>query len=168
MAISSLLPPPAAVTFATSNTETASNTDSGIDDRALPPSLLSSLPPHPSVHHHHHHPGAATAAAASFETGSIISNMSSEDGSDIGVSMSFDPKMSSDVGKMASVTSWSVSDVGRWLSALGLDSHREQFATNHIDGSHLPHLGKHELVELGVASMGHRMTIKNALKKLQP
>jgi len=173
------LPPPppdygvSQLTLKNGGVETASNTDSGIDDRALPPNLLFNAP-------------------SNVETGSVVS---SEDGSDIGVSMAFDKpdvgraklaymdlirkqhsnhkmsppkKLPADPDFMINKPSesWSVNEVSSWLRHLGLEMYIPSFVENEIDGSHLPDLGKEELIELGVKRMGHRMTIEKSLKKI--
>ena len=64
------------------------------------------------------------------------------------------------------VTDWTVDDVSCWLRGLGLTTYIQIFAENEIEGSHLPDLGKDDLLELGVTRVGHRLTIEKSLKKL--
>ena len=64
------------------------------------------------------------------------------------------------------VVDWNIDEVCAWLRSLGLDNYVQVFAENEIIGSHLPDLGKEDLLELGVTRVGHRMTIEKSLKKL--
>ena len=61
---------------------------------------------------------------------------------------------------------WSTDDVSTWLSELSLDQYRESFLENEISGIHLSEMTKDDLRELGIARLGHRLTILNALAKL--
>ena len=47
-----------------------------------------------------------------------------------------------------------------------MSQYRETFEVNDIRGIHLPELTKAELRELGVKSLGHRMTIENSIAQL--
>jgi len=109
------------------------------------------------------------------ETVSLISSLStisSEEGSDAGVSLSFDP--ASDVCKKADgnnfnskpLSEWGIQDVGDWLVYIGLGIYVNAFADNEIEGLHLPELGKDELTELGVNRIGHRLTFEKSIKKI--
>ncbi len=57
-------------------------------------------------------------------------------------------------------------EVGDWLSSLNLNEHRDTFINNDITGELLLDMTKEELIELGVSSLGHRMSILKAVKKL--
>ncbi|XP_051512165.1 SH3 and multiple ankyrin repeat domains protein 2 [Myxocyprinus asiaticus] len=61
---------------------------------------------------------------------------------------------------------WTKHDVADWLESLNLAEHRKAFLDNEIEGTHLPNLLKEDLVDLGVARVGHRMNIERALKHL--
>uniref|UniRef100_F6ZGD0 SAM domain-containing protein n=2 Tax=Ciona intestinalis TaxID=7719 RepID=F6ZGD0_CIOIN len=128
-----------------------------------------------------------TSALKSIETISVVSstsNISSEEGSDPGVSLTYDKgeapitltKVNFGSSEVATpvvcditkkpLHEWDVAEVGRWLVGIGLGTHAEKFAENEIDGSHLPQLGKDELSELGVTRVGHRLNFERSLKKL--
>ena len=64
------------------------------------------------------------------------------------------------------VLDWTVEDVCKWLTGLGLASYTDVFAENEIVGSHLPDLSKDDLQELGITRVGHRLTFERSLKKL--
>ncbi len=57
-------------------------------------------------------------------------------------------------------------DVEAWLSGLGLGQYARAFAENDIDASTLPELTSDDLKELGVASVGHRRKLLNAIASL--
>ena len=57
-------------------------------------------------------------------------------------------------------------DVGVWLSALGLEQYEAAFRENAIDGAVLPTLTADDLRELGVAAIGHRRRLMNAIAEL--
>ena len=61
---------------------------------------------------------------------------------------------------------WDCSDVCNWLDSIQMSQYKETFIENDIQGIHLPDLKKSELKELGVKSLGHRMTLENAIAKL--
>jgi class 3 adenylate cyclase len=58
-------------------------------------------------------------------------------------------------------------DVAAWLSGLGLGQYGEAFARNGVDGDVLPLLRPEDLRELGVAAVGHRRKLLDALAKLR-
>jgi hypothetical protein len=62
---------------------------------------------------------------------------------------------------------WTVVDVGDWLASIGLTAYRPVFAENEIAGEHLLDLDKGDLKELGVTTLGHRMTIVKGLAVLR-
>ena len=64
------------------------------------------------------------------------------------------------------VLDWGCDDVCNWLESIKMSQYKDTFRENDIQGSHLPELSKAELKELGVKSLGHRMTLENAIAKL--
>ena len=58
-------------------------------------------------------------------------------------------------------------DVRGWLENLGLGQYAEAFVANHIDGQLLRDLSGDDLRELGVASLGHRKRLLDAIAKLR-
>jgi hypothetical protein len=57
-------------------------------------------------------------------------------------------------------------DVAEWLRGLGLDQYITAFRANHIDGEVLRQLTADDLRELGVASIGHRRRLLDAIAAL--
>jgi len=57
-------------------------------------------------------------------------------------------------------------DVRAWLAGLGLESYAEAFADNDIDGATLAALTAEDLKEVGVASVGHRRKLLEAIAAL--
>jgi class 3 adenylate cyclase len=57
-------------------------------------------------------------------------------------------------------------DIGAWLDGLGLSIYRDAFAANHIDAETLPLLTAADLQEIGVASVGHRRRLIEAIVAL--
>ena len=64
------------------------------------------------------------------------------------------------------VLDWNSDDVCNWLDSIKMSQYKETFRENDIQGLHLPDLTKSELKELGVKSLGHRMTLENSIAKL--
>ncbi|XP_068711319.1 SH3 and multiple ankyrin repeat domains protein 2-like [Montipora foliosa] len=64
------------------------------------------------------------------------------------------------------VLDWDCDDVCNWLDSIKMSQYKDTFRENDIQGAHLPDLSKTELKELGVKSLGHRMTLENAIAKL--
>ena len=56
--------------------------------------------------------------------------------------------------------------ISGWLEQLGLSSYLQAFLDNDIDAENLPHLTSTDLVELGVASVGHRRRLLDAIARL--
>ena len=56
-------------------------------------------------------------------------------------------------------------DVGVWLSAIGLEQYEAAFRENAIDGAVLPTLTANDLREMGVAAIGHRRRLMNAIAR---
>lgn len=61
---------------------------------------------------------------------------------------------------------WDCDDVCGWLDSINMAQYKETFRDNDIQGIHLPELTKAELRELGVKSLGHRMTLETAIGRL--
>ncbi len=57
-------------------------------------------------------------------------------------------------------------DVAEWLRGLGLDQYAPAFRDNEIDGEVLRRLTAEDLRELGVASIGHRRRLVDAIAAL--
>src|SRR6516225_12222008 len=58
-------------------------------------------------------------------------------------------------------------DVGGWLRGLGLGKYEAAFRENDIDETVLPGLTHETLKELGVASVGHRVKLLDAINALR-
>jgi len=58
-------------------------------------------------------------------------------------------------------------DVGAWLRSLGLEQYEAAFRENDIDETVLPGLTAEDLKELGVASLGHRRKLLDAVAALR-
>ena len=58
-------------------------------------------------------------------------------------------------------------DVGGWLRRLGLEQYEAAFRENDIDDAVLPRLTHENLKELGVASLGHRVKLLDAIAALR-
>ena len=58
-------------------------------------------------------------------------------------------------------------DVAEWLRALGLERHDAAFCGNDVDAEILRTLAGDDVMELGIASIGHRRRILSAIAKLQ-
>ena len=59
-------------------------------------------------------------------------------------------------------------DVANWLESLGLEQYSQAFADNAVDAALLPALTADDLKELGVAALGHRRRLLEAIAALQP
>jgi class 3 adenylate cyclase/tetratricopeptide (TPR) repeat protein len=59
-----------------------------------------------------------------------------------------------------------VVDVAAWLESLGLGQYAEAFAANDVDATLLPRLTADDLRDLGVASVGHRRRLLDAIAAL--
>ncbi len=57
-------------------------------------------------------------------------------------------------------------DVRAWLEGLGLETYAEAFGDNDIDGATLPALIAEDLKDVGVASVGHRRRLLEAIAAL--
>src|SRR5271156_1271347 len=58
-------------------------------------------------------------------------------------------------------------DVVVWLRSLGLEKYEAAFRDNEVDDSVLPNLTAEDLKELGVASLGHRRKLLDAIAALR-
>jgi SAM domain (Sterile alpha motif) len=58
-------------------------------------------------------------------------------------------------------------DVLVWLRSLGLGKHEAAFRENEIDETVLPGLTAEDLKELGVAALGHRRKLLDAIAALR-
>jgi len=56
-------------------------------------------------------------------------------------------------------------DVAVWLHGLGLEQYTKTFRDNDIDAAVLRQLTSEDLRELGVASVGHRRRLLNAIRE---
>jgi class 3 adenylate cyclase len=59
-----------------------------------------------------------------------------------------------------------MSDVRTWLEAIGLGQYADAFAANEIDMALLGQVDDQMLKDIGVATGGHRLRIRNAIAKL--
>src|SRR5262249_25517185 len=58
-------------------------------------------------------------------------------------------------------------DVADWLTTLGLARYASLFRDNHVDADILPNLTAEDLKEIGVASVGHRRRLLDAIARLR-
>jgi class 3 adenylate cyclase len=61
-----------------------------------------------------------------------------------------------------------MSEIRRWLGAIGLGQYADAFETNAIDMELLRQVDDQILKDIGVSAAGHRMRIRNAIAKLAP
>jgi class 3 adenylate cyclase len=59
-------------------------------------------------------------------------------------------------------------NVAEWLRALGLDRYGATFRENDVDSELLPNLTADDLKEIGIASLGHRRRLLEAIAALRP
>src|SRR5215469_5692540 len=59
-------------------------------------------------------------------------------------------------------------DLGDWLRSLGIEEYEAAFRDNEIDERSLPSLTAEDLKELGVAALGHRRILLDAIAALRP
>jgi class 3 adenylate cyclase len=59
-------------------------------------------------------------------------------------------------------------DIGAWLRGLGLERYEAAFRGNDVDAGLLPRLTAEDLREIGVASVGHRRRLLEAIAALHP
>jgi SAM domain (Sterile alpha motif) len=58
-------------------------------------------------------------------------------------------------------------DIEGWLRSLGLERYEAAFRENDIDETVLPSLTEEHLKQLGVASLGHRVKLLDAIAALR-
>ena len=58
-------------------------------------------------------------------------------------------------------------DVGAWLRGLGLERYEQAFRDNEIDAAVLPRLTADDLKDMGVAVVGHRRRLFDAIDALR-
>src|SRR5690348_3423957 len=58
-------------------------------------------------------------------------------------------------------------DVADWLRALGLDQYEAAFRENDVTAALLPNLTADDLKDLGIASVGHRRQLLDAITALR-
>ena len=58
-------------------------------------------------------------------------------------------------------------DIADWLRSLGLEQYEPTFRDNAIDGAVLPRLTPDDLKDIGVAQVGHRRTLLDAIAALR-
>ena len=58
-------------------------------------------------------------------------------------------------------------DIAGWLRGLGLEQYEPVFRSNDIDGAVLPTLTAEDLKDLGIASVGHRRRLLEAITALR-
>ena len=58
-------------------------------------------------------------------------------------------------------------DIGGWLRGLGLERYERVFRENEIDERVLPKLTANDLKELGIAALGHRRLLLEAIAALR-
>jgi class 3 adenylate cyclase len=61
-----------------------------------------------------------------------------------------------------------MSEIRKWLATIGLGQYADAFETNDIDMDLLKQIDDQMLKDIGVASAGHRLRIRNAIAKLTP
>ena len=59
-----------------------------------------------------------------------------------------------------------MSEIRNWLDSIGLGEYGDAFEANHIDMDLLQQVDDQTLKDIGVASAGHRLRIRNAIAKL--
>lgn len=64
------------------------------------------------------------------------------------------------------VEEWNEESVSAWLTSVGLESYTSVFEENNICGSTLPHLNHWAFKEMEIQSVGERMKILIAIRKL--
>ena len=57
-------------------------------------------------------------------------------------------------------------DIADWLRRLGLEQYEPAFRDNAIDGAVLPRLTRDDLMDIGVAQVGHRRKLLDAIAAL--
>ena len=65
-----------------------------------------------------------------------------------------------------SYSEWTNEDVCTWFEAVGMGEFVGAVREHRIRGIHLPNLAKDDLIELGIAKLGHRLTLEEEIDKL--
>jgi len=126
-------------------------------------------PPNKQEQHHHHHNDGDSHSVTSSVGSDTISSVS-QDGNRLSVATSgysSDPSRATKLsfsGK--NVDSWTTSEVGDWLDAIGLGEYKGVFDENCIEGETLASMSKADIKELGVEKVGHRVKLDKEIKKL--
>ena len=60
-----------------------------------------------------------------------------------------------------------MSEVRKWLETIGLSQYADAFETNDLEIDLLQQIDDQLLKDIGVASAGHRLRIRNAIAKLE-
>src|SRR5215470_14939033 len=71
-------------------------------------------------------------------------------------------------GQGAAGAAQGMSEVRKWLEAIGLGQYGDAFEANKIDMDLLGQVDDHILKDIGVSAAGHRLRIRNAIVKLAP
>ena len=61
-----------------------------------------------------------------------------------------------------------MSEIRKWLEAIGLSQYADAFETNAIDMELLKQVDDQILKDIGVSAAGHRLRIRNGIAKLAP
>jgi SAM domain (Sterile alpha motif) len=61
-----------------------------------------------------------------------------------------------------------MSEIRKWLEAIGLGQYGDAFEANKIDMDLLRQVDDHILKDIGVSAAGDRLRIRNAISKLAP
>ena len=59
-----------------------------------------------------------------------------------------------------------MSEIRKWLEAIGLGQYGDAFEANHIDMDLLQHVDDQTLKDIGIASAGHRLRIRSSIAKM--
>lgn len=67
----------------------------------------------------------------------------------------------------SNVKFWTVDNVADWLEFIRMQQYTSLFVENCIDGSSLLNIKEKDLLNMGITSKGHRMSIREAIEKLR-
>ena len=65
------------------------------------------------------------------------------------------------------IQDWDINQIGAWLNGIGMGGYMQCFVQHAIDGKALPQLSSEHLKEVGVVSVGHRLSLMSSIKKVQ-
>ena len=65
------------------------------------------------------------------------------------------------------VRHWTLSDVSLWLQSMDMACYAEAFESNRIDGEALVLMDEAALKDIGVASIGHRVSLLDAIYQMK-